>query len=450
MENLTRHLSVFLADLTYGNIPAAVVDKAKFVLLDTLGATLAGSQAAEGRIAGQLARKICGREESTLIASGRKVDCLYAALFNGIMAHALELDDGNRYAMGHPGVSVIPTVMALGEKENISGRQAITAIVAGYEAFGRIAAAGNPSHYNRGYHTTGTCGVFGAAAATGKIFKFDADNMVRTLGVAGTQSAGLFAFMSNGAMTKVLHPGKAAHGGILSGLLVKEGFTGPDSILEHPQGFYAAYADRFAPERILDGLGETYEILNTYTKYHAACRHVHAAVDAVLFIMHQNKINPADIDAINVQTYEVAARLTAGKEISTPLSGKMSLPYCAAAAAVDGQVGPKQFDGGRLSDPFLLGVMNKVNLESDEKYESLIPRHRSAGVEIVLKNGERFAKEVIDAIGEPENPGSMEDLLAKFKDCAAGVLQKNQVDLLIDAIQRLEKIENLNQLTSFL
>ena len=450
MESLTRKLSDFLADLTYENIPGAVADKAKFVLLDTLGAMLAGSQSAEGRIARQLSRKVCGKVESTLIASGRKVDCLYAALFNGIMAHALELDDGNRYAMGHPGVSVIPTVIALGEKEKISGKQAIAAIVAGYETFGRIAAAGNPSHYNRGFHTTGTCGVFGAAAAAGKIFGFDTADMIRTLGIAGSQSAGLFAFMSNGAMTKVLHAGKAAHSGILSGLLVQEGFTGPDSVLEHSQGFYAAYTDRFAPERIIDGLGETYEILNTYTKYHAACRHVHPAVDAVLFITRQNRIDPVDIATINVRTYQVAARLTAGKEISTPLSGKMSLPYCVAAAAVDGQVGLKQFAEARLSDTTLLDVMNKVDLQPDEKYEGLIPRHRSARVEIVLKTGQRYEKEITDAVGEPENPGSLEDLLAKFKDSAAGVLRKKKMDLLIDAAQRLEKIENLNQLTSFL
>ncbi len=450
MESPTKALAAFLADLSYEKIPDTAVDKAKFVFLDTLGATIAGSQTKEGHIAADLARKLAGKQECVLIASDTRVDCLYAALFNGIMAHALELDDGNRYAMGHPGVGVIPALLALGEKERISGRDAIAAIVAGYEAFGRIAAAGNPAHYHRGFHTTGTCGTFAAAAAAGKIFGFNASETAQNLGIAGSQSAGLFAFMENGAMTKVLHPGKAAQSGILSALLVREGFTGPESVLEHKQGFYAGYSDQFSPERILEGLGEKLEIMNTYTKYHAACRHVHSAADAALAISEDHSPDPDQIESVTVHTYQVAAKLTDGKEITTPLSGKMSMPYCVAAAFVEKKVGLQQFAPDRLTDPRILGLMEKVTVVTDERLDRMVPDHRGARVDVITQNGQTFSHEVIDAMGEPENPGTMDDQLNKFKDCASGVLDPGRIDALIDRIQHLEDTDDLTQVAELL
>jgi 2-methylcitrate dehydratase PrpD len=450
MNGPTHVLASFLSGLTYADLPPEAVEKAKFVFLDTLGAAVAGSQAEEGSIAARLARKLSGKEESVLIASDMRVDCLYAALFNGIMAHALELDDGNRYAMGHPGVAVIPAVLALGETEKKPGKAIIAAIVAGYEAFGRIAAAGNPSHYHRGFHTTGTCGTFGAAAACGNLFGFDTSQMVQNLGIAGSQSAGLFAFMSNGAMTKVLHPGKAAQSGILSALLIREGFTGPDTVLEHKQGFYAGYADRFRPERITEGLGEKFEIMNTYTKYHAACRHIHPSADAALVIRKEYRIEPEEIESIRVRTYEVAAKLTGGKEITTPLSGKMSLPYCIAAAFAEGEVGLGQFSPQKLADSGILSLMEKVEVISDSGFDKLIPDHRCARVEVVTKSGRTCAHEVLDALGEPENPGTMEDQLRKFKGCTNGVFEPNRMDRLIDCIRHLEEVEDLTDVAELL
>jgi len=450
MESPTQVLASFIADIRYDNIPADAVEKAKSVFLDTLGAAIAGSETKEGKIAANLARKISGKPESVLIASEIRVDCLNAALFNGIMAHALELDDGNRYAMGHPGVNVIPAVLALGEQKKISGKDAIAAIVAGYEAFGRIAAAGNPSHYKRGFHTTGTCGAFAAAAAAGNILGFDALQMIQNLGVAGSQCAGLFAFMSNGAMTKVLHPGKAAQSGILSAYLIEEGFTGPDTVLEHKQGFYSGYADNFDPARITSGLGDRLEILNTYTKYHAACRHIHPAVDAALSITKENDILPENVGSVSVRTYEVAAKLVAGKEISTPLSGKMSLPFCIGAAIVDGQAGLAQFAEDKLKDPVLLNLMKKVDIKIDDKLDSMVPDHRGARVEIEMNDGRKYEKEVLDAMGEPENPGTMDDQLNKFKDCAAGIFDSGKIDELIDRIQHLEDTADLTQVAELL
>ncbi|MCJ7830578.1 MAG: MmgE/PrpD family protein, partial [Desulfobacterales bacterium] len=450
MQSPTRTLATFLSELTYDRLPPAVVARAKVVLLDTLGAAVGGSRTPEGRIAIRLAQKLSGKQEATLLATGVKVDCLYAALVNGLMAHVLELDDGNRYAMGHPGVSVVPTVLALGEQEHITGRDAIVATVAGYEAMSRVAAAGNPSHYHRGFHTTGTCGTFASAAAAGKILNLNPSETAMAFGIAGSQSAGLFAFMANGAMTKVLHPGRAAQSGILSVYLVREGFTGPETVLEDPRGFYAAYADGYVPERIVDRLGEIYEIMHTYTKDHAACRHTHAAIDAALGIADTHPVAVSDIAAITVHTYQVAAKLTGGKQITSPLSGKMSLPYSVAVALTDGQAGLQQYSSEKLNDPAVRGLMGKIEVRVDARLDSLVPAHRGARVEMVLTSGQRHTAEVIDALGEPENPGSLADQLKKFKALAGVVFDEDRLEQIIATVQNLEAVADINSLAALL
>ncbi|MCX5917808.1 MAG: MmgE/PrpD family protein, partial [Deltaproteobacteria bacterium] len=171
MNSLTGKLAAFITGLKYQSLPPEVIQKAKHCLMDTLGAALAGSKAADGIIAKKVAEKLSPRKESTLFTGKGKVGVLEAALANGIMSHALELDDGNRYAQGHPGAATIPAVLALAEKEKKGGKEVIPAIVAGYEVFGRVGAGGNPSHFNRGFHTTGTCGTFAAAAAAGWLLR---------------------------------------------------------------------------------------------------------------------------------------------------------------------------------------------------------------------------------------------------------------------------------------
>jgi len=450
METLTGKLAHFIAQLNYASLPAEVVEKAKLCVMDTLGAALAGSKTPEARIAKKLAVKLSQKKEATLFTGKGKVGVLEAALANGIMSHVLELDDGNRYAMGHPGVCTIPTVFALGEKEKIKGKEIVLAIVAGYEVFGRIAAAGNPSHFDRGFHTTGTCGTFGAAAAASRLLKLNEQKIVSALGIAGSQAAGLFAFMADGAMTKVLHAGKAAHNGILSAYLAKEGFTGPAPVLEDKRGFYKAFADSYNPQRILDGLGERYEIMNTYVKFHAACRHTHPALDAILDIRSREAIKPDGIDKVNFYTYAIAARTVEGKEVKTPLSGKMSLPYSAAVAILEGRAGLDEFKPKKIGDPAVLNLMQRIDVYADPELEKLVPDRRGARAEVILKDGRKITSEVLDARGEPENPGSANDIYDKFRLLAGVALKKERIEKIIEQTSRLEKLGDLSELTKLL
>lgn len=450
METLTGKLASFIVHLKYRSLPGEVILKAKHCLMDTLGAALAGSKMPEALIAKKLAEKLNPRKESTLFTGKGKVGVLEAAMANGIMSHVLELDDGNRFAQGHPGVVVIPAVLALAEKEKVKGKDIISAIVAGYEIFGRIGAGGNPSHFNRGFHTTGTCGTFAAAAAAGRLLRLNEAKMISVLGIAGSQAAGLFAFMADGTMTKVLHAGKAAQNGILSAYLAQSGFTGPAYILEDKRGFYKAFADTFNPQRVVEGLGEKYEIMNTYVKYHASCRHSHAPVDAILDIRSQTPLRPEDIEKVNVYTYTIAAKLIDGKQVSTPITGKMSLPYAAAVAILYGKVGLGEFKPKVLNDQAVQALMKKVDVYSDPDLDKLVPDHRGARAEISLTDGRKLTSEILDPKGEPENPGSENDIYDKFRLLAGTAFKTEKVRKVLEKIDNLEKLKDIAELTNLL
>jgi len=450
MDSLSGKLATMIARMNYKSLPPEVVLKAKHCLMDTLGAALAGSKTPEAVIAKRLAEKLSQKREATLFAGRGKVGALEAALANGIMSHALELDDGNRYAQGHPGVAVIPAVLALGEKEKMSGKDLLPAIVAGYEVFGRVGAGANPSHFNRGFHTTGTCGTFAAAAAAGRLLKLNESKIVSTLGIAGSQAAGLFAFMADGSMTKTLHAGKAAQNGILSAYLAKEGFTGPAYVLEDKRGFYRAFADTFNPGRVVEGLGDRYEIMNTYVKFHASCRHSHPAVDAILDIGTRAPLQPGEIEKVDVYTYSIAAKLIDGKDVSTPVSGKMSLPYSAAVAILRGKVGLDEFKPSVLKDRAVRALMERINVYADPELDKLVPDHRGARAEIILKDGRKLSAEILDPKGEPENPGEGSDIYDKFRLLAGTILKPDRVDKLLEKIEGLEKIKDLSELTALL
>ena len=450
MNSLTGKLAAFITGLKYQSLPPEVIQKAKHCLMDTLGAALAGSKAADAIIAKKVAEKLSPKKESTLFTGKGKVGVLEAALANGIMSHALELDDGNRYAQGHPGVATIPAVLALAEKEKKGGKEVIPAIVAGYEVFGRVGAGGNPSHFNRGFHTTGTCGTFAAAAAAGWLLRLNESKMVSALGMAGSQAAGLFAFMADGTMTKTLHAGKAGMNGILSAFMAKEGFTGPAYILEDKHGFYKACADDSNPERVVAGLGEKYEIMTTYVKYHASCRHSHAPVDAILDIRNRTPLCLEDIEKVNVYTYTMAVKFIGGKDVTTPISGKMSLPYSAAVAILCGRVGLGEFKPKVLNDRAVRALMEKIDVYPDPELDKLIPDHRGARAEIFLKDGRKLTSSILDAKGEPENPGTASDIYDKFCLLAGTVFKTTRIEKILEKIENLEKVKDISELTSLL
>jgi 2-methylcitrate dehydratase PrpD len=232
--------------------------------------------------------------------------------------------------------------------------------------------------------------------------------------------------------------------------MAKEGFTGPAYILEDKHGFYKACADTSNPERVVAGLGENYEIMTTYVKYHASCRHSHAPVDAILDILSRTPLRPEEIEKVNVYTYTIAAKLIDGKNVTTPVSGKMSLPYSTAVAILYGRVGLGEFKPKVLNAPAVQALMQKIDVFPDPELDKLVPDHRGARAEILLKDGRKLTSTILDPKGEPENPGTAGDIYDKFRLLAGTVFKPAKVDKIMEKVENLEKVKDISELTSLL
>jgi 2-methylcitrate dehydratase PrpD len=274
---LTRALAEFLSDTAYGDLPSSVVDECYRATLDWLGSALAGALEPPARIAQRVARGLGSSDESTVFGAGRG-SAAAAALANGVASHILELDDVHKGSTLHAAAPVISAALAVAERERAPGRAFTRAIALGYDAALRIGEAVNPSHY-RYWHPTGTAATFGAAAAAGSLLGLTSAQMLDALGTAGTQAAGLWEFNADGAMSKHLHPGKAAFNGVLAADLARLGFTGATRILEVERGFFRATAAGFDPSRVTDRLGEQWKITENCYKLYSCCAHTHTAID---------------------------------------------------------------------------------------------------------------------------------------------------------------------------
>ncbi|MHB8947298.1 MAG: MmgE/PrpD family protein, partial [Bacillota bacterium] len=258
-QTLSQKLAGFIATMDGKSLPEPAMEATRRAVLDWFGSAIAGSTSTPARMMLAVVKKLGHDPQATLVPSGERLPATSAALYNGAASHVVELDDVHRASITHPGAAVIPAALAVGELVKADGRSFLTAVAAGYEAGIRVGEAVTPSHY-RYFHTTGTAGTFGAAAAAAKLLGLDADGIASALGSAGTQAAGLWEFLADGAMSKHLHPGKAAMNGILSALLAREGFTSASRILEGERGFFIAEAAEYDPARVTAGFGRPYKI----------------------------------------------------------------------------------------------------------------------------------------------------------------------------------------------
>jgi 2-methylcitrate dehydratase PrpD len=438
-KQLTDNLAQFISWICFDELPKEVVHQTKRCLLDFLGVALAGGSVGLAPLITNLICDMGGSEESTIIGDGRKIPALNAVFVNSIKGHTLDMDDGHRYANGHPGVVVIPSAIALAEKENITGKELIEAIVVGYEIFIRIAALINPSHLKRGFHTTGTVGPFGAAAACSKILNLNEREIKNALAIAGLQGAGLLEVLTSGQMMKPLHPGRASQGGLIASLLAKGGAEGPNLILEGEKGFFKAFSDVREFNRISSDLGNNFEIMNIYFKLHAACRHIHPAIDAVKEIMERNEIDIDKIKRIEVSTYSVAYNLTGRKgEEDTELGAKFNLPISIALVLVYGKAGIDEYSMEYIKKPMVQELSKKVKVIVDKERDYVYPNKRSACVKIEDSKG-AYQYEVELPKGDPEVPLSDDELKDKFFHNAKKALPIGKITKIQEAISNIEE-----------
>lgn len=441
---LSYQLAEFISGLHYENLPANTLELARLCFLDFIGSCALGSQQAPAQIAISTLRELGGAPQATLLATGEKTSCANAALGNGVAAHIMELDDVHRGSILHAGASVIPAALAAAELRHSNGRQLLEAIVAGYEVAIRIGEAVTPSHYYF-WHTTGTCGTFGAAAAAGKLLGLNLDQLVWALGTAGTQAAGLWEFLADGAMSKHLHPAKAAQNGLMAALLAARGFTGATRILEGERGFCRATAPEFELSVIGNGLGSPpYRIDGNSFKIHSCCRHTHPTLDLALELANRHRIKLQDVASVTIKTYGTALDITANYEPATVYAAKFSLPFCAALALKTGHCGPQDFAAEQISDPEIRRLMSRTTLSRDPDLDALHPERWPAVVEITLHSGERYEGRIDYPRGDPENPVGSEELLAKFRSMATPPWGAERVGELAQTIMGLDRVEDVS------
>ncbi|MHA1712403.1 MAG: MmgE/PrpD family protein [Candidatus Freyarchaeota archaeon] len=446
MEGVTKVLADFAVETSFNKLPRRVIEHARLCVLDWIGVALAGSQETLTKTLTSIIEEIGGRKESTIIGANTKTSCLNAALVNGVMGHAVELDDIHEESVIHPAAPVIPAALAVAERENVTGKDLITSIVVSYEVEIRIGMSIMPSHY-RFWHTTGTCGTFGATVAAGKILGLDREKMLYALGIAGTQAAGLIEVF--GTMSKSLNVGKAAMNGVISALLAERGFTSSDAILEAEQGYCRATSEEFNPDKITKDLGKKFELVNNIFKRHASCGHTHGAIDAVLHISEKHRIRPENIREIIVETYPIAVDVV-GKnfEPKTVFEAKFSLPYCLAIALMHGKVGLTELSEKNLRDPKILELSHKVKVASSPKYANA--RLGCAKVTIHTLDGKKYTRQVLVPKGYPKNPLTKAELEEKFIELSSLALPTEQAKELLRTINNLEKLNEVEALTILL
>jgi len=443
MTTIQEQMAAFIFDTNHEALPAEALDMARLCFLDWLGSVYAGKGSRPAMAMLLVAKSLGGNPEATLLSDASRSSAHMAALVNAAASHVVEMDDLHKASILHPAAPVIPAALAMAEREGASGREFLAAIVVGYEVAIRVGEAMGPSHYQF-WHTTGTCGTFGAAAAVAKILGLSKPEVAMALGSAGTQAAGLWEFLSDGAMSKQLHPAKAAADGLLTALLAEQGFTAATRIFEGEKGFCRAMAEEFDLSRLTQGLGSTPpRILSTSFKAHAACYHIHSAIDAVLEIRRKHSLQPMDVERVQIALYPAALDLLERVKPKDPYAAKFSIPFCVATALVYGQVGLSAFTADRLEDPKIRGIIRRISLVRDAELGKVYPDRWPAVVEIRTRVGQTHAARVDFPKGDPKNPMSQEELVAKFHNLATPALTEDQRKRIVDACLHLERFENL-------
>lgn len=416
--SLSQHLAGLVVNTRSADVPAEVLQTAAWWVLDWLGSAIAGLDSAPGRIMLEhTGAQPAGVASCLGMADGRSTQV--AALHNGVISHVVEMDDVHRAATIHPAVVVVPAALAVAEQVGASGRDFLTAVTLGYEVAIRVGESVGKTHYFH-WHNTSTCGVFGATAAAGWLLGLDQKRMTWALGNAGSQAGGLWEFIADGAMSKVLHAGRAAANGVLAAELGSLGFTGARKILEGKQGFFAATSPDGNPAAVTAGLGEAWKLPGSSIKPYPSCRHTHAAVDAALALRSEHDVSVQDIDRIEIDAYKSTLDLTDNPTPAHPYAAKFSVHYCVARALADGALRPSDFTDELIAEPALRDLMLRTTARLDPELDARVPKELPARVRLHLKDGRLVEHTVLSAKGDPEAPLTEQELTDKFNSLVAG------------------------------
>jgi 2-methylcitrate dehydratase PrpD len=451
----TTDLAGLLARLRIGAIDAFAKRAATRHLIDTLGAIIAGATQEVTGIAERVLGRVHGTGAVAVPGFSTRYDLLTAAYLGGTAGHGLELDDGYRSGSVHPGTVVVPAAWALAADRRASGAVLLTAVVAGYEAMCRIAAAAHPRSRWRGFHNTGIAGTFGGAAAGGVLLGFDATRMEAAFGTAASSSAGLFSFLAGGDVKRT-HPGHAAREGLLAALLTAEGLAAPNGVLEFKEGFFRAFAGDEKDPASIDILHSgdnnphsAFAVANCYMKPYACCRHIHSAIDGVLKIVGEHDLAPEQVARMDFGTYAVAAS-HAEVGWSEMTTAQMSFPFVIAATLVRRRASLHEFGAEERTNGRILAQTGKVHVHVDPECDADYPRKRAAKTRLETTDGQVFEAYMPEPYGAASNPLSDAALEEKFVGLAAPVLGAARAQAALAALWDVEHCEDIGALAAML
>ncbi|MFB2563320.1 MmgE/PrpD family protein [Rhizobium sp. IMFF44] len=450
-DNLTRTLAGLVCSTKFEAFPAETIHKAKLHILDTLGAAIAGSASRETNAVVTMLDINTQAGHAAIWGRPLASDARTAAFVNGVSAHAYELDDSG--GCDHSGAVVLPAVLAaLGDHDRpVSGRELLRSVLLGYEVGRRVleAVGGYEEHNGLGWHSTGTCGAFGAAAAVGSMVNLDATAMASALGSACSFAGGTWAFIHNGSSTKKLHAGRAAEGGLMSAYLARQGFEGPDSVFEAGRwgSFFATFGTgKSDPQALLRDFGDYWRLNRCSIKPHATCRGTHAGIDALDLMLHDHGLAPTDIAAIEVDISSFQYGMCGGKVITSRAQAQMSLPYALAARLRYGKVFLAELEEAAWSAAEIGPLMERITVRIDPALKD----EDEPAITIMTAAGERHRLVVEFPLGGPQNPLSDERLIGKYAALAGMVLPASRVDALSDFVLNLENQTDTRSLLALL
>ena len=447
----TKALARFAADLSFEEIPTAVIERIKLCLLDTFGCGLFGSSLPWSRIVAEFAGELGGAQESAIWGRGFKASVSNAALANGTAVHGFEMDDLHKTSIVHPGSVVVTSGLAMAEHiGGCDGKDFLTALVAGYELAIRVGMSVGTSHLQKGFHPTGTNGAFGAAAVSGKLLKLNPQEMLHALGIAGTQAAGLMAAQYS-AMVKRMHAGRAAQSGVYGALLARKGFTGITNILEADYGGYCkVMADDADMALLTDALGERFETGVVGFKPYAAGGSTHTGHEAVKEIMQENDLTADTIEKITIRTTTATYHHTSWKYRPDGVTAaQMNMHYVVAVTALEGDIFIDQFTEEKIKDPAIIDFSRKVEVVADPELDRLGSEFRHTVVaEVKTTSGRTHRKRVETAKGSNKRPMPPADVVKKYRILAGQIISDKDVDALQQMVQELETLSDVRRLAT--
>jgi 2-methylcitrate dehydratase PrpD len=446
-QSATARLGSFAIDAAP---PAGARVAAARALLDTVGVTLAGAMEPAARIVQHVIEQD-GSGPCVVLGTALRTGTANAALANGTAAHALDYDDMCFVSLAHPSAPLVAAALAAAERAGASGRALLDAYVVGFELEGRLGRAMNPRHYQRGWHCTSTLGTIGAAAASCRVLGLDAETTSHALAIAASEACGLKE--NFGTMVKPLHAGLAARNGVLAALLAKRGMTASAQAIEGRQGLLAAMdSQRPSLAAAVADLGTRWEILDTgiTVKLYPSCAATHPTLDALLDLRRAEGFVGSDVDRIDVEVDSITPTVLIYNRPATGLEAKFSMPFCAAAAVIDGRVGIDTFGADRLRDPRIVSMMARVIMRVGAGLDPLAPSLTQARIRVRLKDGRELTASANGARGYADRPASDEELAVKFLACAERTIPHDRAIRAIAMLRDIEHTADIRALTALL